>query len=113
MPQELSPQERPAGGQVMVAVSGKAYFACLDPGASSVPTECGFPAPTWRKVGKGSQAVYVLTREQALDMAHHLWTVGDSFAYGDPETRAEGRACLAAAGRVREAIAAASSRGSV
>lgn len=39
------------------AVSGKAYYAALDPRV--------WPAPSFRKVGKGVQAVYLLRQHEA------------------------------------------------
>lgn len=89
------------GDPVTVAISGKAFHAALDPKTSGVPGEEGWPAPTFRKAGKGVQAVYELNRAHAESMEHHLRDVGEGFMAGDdPGTRAEGRACVAAADRI-------------
>lgn len=93
---------------LVVEVSGAAYSAVLDPRATDVPREEGWPVPTSHRRGRGRTLRYHLTRPQAESMAEHLVEVGSNFAtFGDdPETRAEGRACLAAAARVRATIGA-------
>jgi hypothetical protein len=93
---------------VEVRVSGAAYVAALDPHATDVPREAGWPEPTRRRQGRGSTFVYSLTREAAADMADHLATLGECFTFegsvDDPETYREGRACLAAAARIRSTL---------
>lgn len=88
-----------------VTVSGKTYHGALDPHATDVPREEGWPAPTARRRGRGEQFVYELTREQADSMAEHLETLGENFTRytdsEDVEVRAEGRACLKDAKRIR------------
>jgi hypothetical protein len=86
---------------MIIAVSGKAYYAGLDPAATGVPREEGWPEPNWFRHGKGWQLRYSLTREQAVEMADHLQVLGEGLMYGDVETRVEARACLAAAARIR------------
>lgn len=92
-----------------IVICGKAYLAALDPGATSVPDESGWPRPTFQRRGRGTQAVYELTDSQALDMADHLDTLAECFLTGssaadDPDSRAEGRACERMAHRIRTAL---------
>lgn len=94
---------------VIVKVSGKTYWAALDPAATGVPGECGWPAARVRRVGRGQQWQYVLSREAAEQMREHLFTVGVSFVDGadpeDAETCVEGRACLRDAQRIAALLA--------
>lgn len=83
-----------------IVVSGKAYHAACDPKVSSVPTEERWPAPTLRKRGRGVQAVYLATEDDADLIASHLEDVGASLMY-DVSSRAEARACLRDADRIR------------
>jgi hypothetical protein len=90
---------------MIVTVSGKTYYGALDPGATAVPGEEGWPTPSFRRVGKGLQATYDVTPEQAREMASHLQTMSEGFAYGDDaDTRAEGRAFRKDAERIRATL---------
>ena len=83
-----------------LTISGKAYRAACDPNASQVPTEEGWPTPTATRRGKGWQYHYEATAEQADLIESHLRVVGECLLWADPEARAEGRACIAAADRI-------------
>lgn len=87
-----------------ITVSGVAYEAALNPLASGVPREEGWPKPEPRRVGRGLQYRYPFTPELAEQIASHMESVGEGFMYGDPETRAEGRALLRDAARVRRLL---------
>lgn len=90
-----------------ISVSGKTYFAALDPNATAVPAESGWPVPRFRRFGNGVQVSYeVDTIAVARDIAEHLDTMGECFTAGsdDPFSRAEGRACYRDAARIRLAI---------
>lgn len=96
-----------SGTTMTVRVSGKAYYAALDPKATNVPVEEGWPEPRKVRPGRGIQVVYELTPGQTLAMALHLRDVADSLSYGtDSETRVEGRACCAAARQIEDQIEA-------
>lgn len=87
-----------------VAVSGKTYYAVLDPHTTGVPAEIGLPEPTMRRRGRGHQFTYQLTRWQAAEVVDHLETVGYSLAHytdtEDQDSRSEGRACLRDANKI-------------
>ena len=84
-------------------MSGVGYRAAIE--ASSVPREEFWPKPTMRKQGRGVQAVYEGDKNLAELIASHLEEVGESFVIGDDDqTRAEGRACLRDAARIRESL---------
>lgn len=84
-----------------IRVSGKAYWAACDPGASEVPREEGWPVPTCRRVGKGLQFEYPYSPELAEQIASHMQLVGEGLMYGEAETRVEARALLRDARRIR------------
>jgi hypothetical protein len=88
---------------IIVKVSGKTYYGALDPGCTDVPKEEGWPNPTFQRVGRsGLRACYHLTTDQAKEMASHLETMAQGFAFGsDDDTRAEGRAFARDALRIR------------
>lgn len=90
-----------------IRVSGTTFYGALDPnGASEISKEEGWPEPTSRRIGKGSQYCYQLTRKQAEMMVWHLECLADGFAYSDqPETKAEGRKFRADAARIRKQLA--------
>ncbi len=76
-----------------VTVSGKSYSAAIE--VSNVPKEENWPAPTWRRVGRGRQAVYDVDETMAEWIVSHLEDVGRGFVVGDDDlTRAEGRTLL-------------------
>lgn len=78
-----------------LTVSGKTYYACMDPLCSDMAKEVGLPEATASRRGKGTRWTYAnLTSEQWEAVIDHLDCYAISFADGsDPETRAEGRAC--------------------
>lgn len=87
-----------------LVVSGKSFDAACDPSASDVPREEGWPEPEHRRRGKGWQCVYPPSLDLARLIESHMRTVGEGFMYAgpdDPETRAEGRALLRDADRLR------------
>ena len=57
---------------VTVAVPGVVYYDALDPLATDVPREEGWPEPSARRRGRGRQFVYELSPEQAESMADYL-----------------------------------------
>jgi hypothetical protein len=77
-----------------ISVSGRTYYAALDPGATSTPEQHGWPEPTCIPRGRGFQFVYGgLTDEDVADMRWHLETLADIFeAAGDPDSAADARA---------------------
>jgi hypothetical protein len=89
-------QQNSTDRTMRVVVSGKTYYACMDPQCTSVPGENNWPAATIRRVGRGVQADYGdVPLPVVAHMLNHLWTIGPSWAGGDdPETRAEGRAIV-------------------
>lgn len=91
-----------------VTVSGKTFWGCLDPRATDVPREAGWPKPMPRRAGRGTRWTFDMTREQAEELLEHLETVGVSFTQGsdDPDSRAEGRAILRDAQRIRSLLTA-------
>lgn len=91
---------------VSFTLSGKTYYACVDPGCSQVAAEIGLPVPTHRRVGRGDQFVWTdVPTDTALALHDHLVCVGEGFAYGDdPDTRAEGRAIIRDAAKLGKAI---------
>jgi len=92
---------------MIIAVSRTAYYAGLDPHATGVPGELGWPEPTPHPRGRGAEYRYTLPPEQADEMADHLATLGASLMYSsEPDDRAEGRACLTAAIRIRAQVVA-------
>lgn len=91
---------------MIVAVSGRAYYAALDPHITGVPAEIGLPEPSMHKWGRGHEFRYEVTVEQAEEMEDHLLTLGQSLAHGasNQEDRDEGRLVLLAARRIRRAL---------
>lgn len=77
-------------------VSGKTYYACMDPNCTSVPREQDWPSATLVKVGRGLRADYgQVPLSMANAMLDHLWTIGPTWAGGDdPGIRVEGRAIV-------------------
>ena len=71
-------------------VSGRAYFAALDP----MPEGCEWPEPDRRPYGRGHQYTYLLTQAQRDQMASHLMDTAMSLvAEGDATSKLEARAC--------------------
>lgn len=96
-PPTNDPDDRSIESQTMrVIVSGKTYYACMDPQCSSVPGEHDWPTASLKKVGRGIRADYGhVPLSVAKTMLDHLWTIGPSWVGGDdPGTRAEGRAIV-------------------
>ena len=92
-----------------IEVNGKAFFDVLDPLASNVPTEEGWPSPTSRKVGHGRTFTYDVTPEVAELIASHMQVVGEGWAYSDdPDALASSRNLLRQAKRVRDQVSAGS-----
>lgn len=89
-----------------IQVSGKTYFGVLDPRATDVPKEEGWPTPTFARRGRGTTATYDLTREQAEVMADHLRDMAECRLTGsdDVDDHAEGRACAKDALRIQTAL---------
>lgn len=86
-----------------ITLSGKTYSAAIE--VSDVPREEAWPEPTERRVGRGYQYVYDVTIEQAELIVSHVELIGECFVVGDDDyTRAEGRACLRDATRIRKQI---------
>lgn len=94
--------------QFTVTVSGKAYYAALDPLATGVAKENDLPETRVRRVGKGEQHTYPdITRVQAEAIWWQLDCLAEVFSGADvdqPETKAEGRACRTAADRLRKQL---------
>lgn len=91
---------------MQLVVSGKAWTEACNPAWRGTPTEEGWPAPTWRRRGKGHQAVYEVDLRTAHLIADQLRLIGEALAYGDdPDVRADSRACLAAADSADRQIA--------
>ena len=94
--------------RVNFTVAGKAWHNAMDPNATQMPDERGWPAHTRiRRVGRGLQFVYEdVPREVAEDIAWWLWEIGDGWLTGtDPETAADGRSLVRAAESIRQQIA--------
>lgn len=96
-----------------VIVSGKTYFAALDPAATDWEKPAaeggeGGPAPTHtQKVGRGYRFTYDLTPSQAAAMLHRLDCLADCFSDSDiPEARADGRAVRRDAATLRAQVQA-------
>lgn len=90
-----------------VIVSGKTWYGGMDPSATDAPKDGGWPKPEHRRRGRGWQAVYEVTPEIAADMADHLETLADGFAWSDDlDARAEGRSFARDAKKIRETLAA-------
>lgn len=88
---------------MIVTVNGKAYIAAID--GSGVPEEEGWPVPSMRKVGRGFQAVFDVTPEQARLIESHLQDLGETWSgAGVDGGGPDGRACLAAAKSIRDAL---------
>ncbi len=66
---------------MIVHVSDRTYHAALDPAVTGVPTEIGLPRPIMKKVGKGHQFVYDLSKcsnpDVLYDMVTHLDTIAE------------------------------------
>ncbi len=91
---------------MLIKISGKAFFAGLDPLATDAPKEHGWPKPTYRKAGKGAQYIYDVTPEQAKDIRVHLYRLAGGFKYSDSsEAKAEGKAMSKSADRITKALA--------
>lgn len=87
-----------------IAVSGKTYFAALDPLATGAHDE-GLTSTGSRRVGKGRQFLYELDRPHLDALIKRLDAVGTTFLDCDtPDTRAEGRACLADRDKLRRLV---------
>lgn len=91
-------------GAPVLAVSGVSYFGGCDPLISSVPSEEKWPKPEQRRVGRGWRFIYPSDPVLAEQIASHLHVLGQSLLYGDTEARAEGRAMLRDAARIRKAF---------
>lgn len=78
----------------------------LDPACSGMQAEMELPKPTWKKVGKGSQAIYEgVTLEQAEEVAEYLWDRGDTLIGNEePEYRGVHRRAMATAERIRAQV---------
>jgi hypothetical protein len=91
---------------VTVNIPGRAYLACLDPLATGVPEEEGWPEPRIIKRGRLEfSARYELTRYQAYQMMTHMRDFGETLggAGVDDELR-EGPACLRGAYALAKAL---------
>ncbi len=89
-------------------MSGKAWDAACDPRASNVPTEEGWAdcLIEIKRRGRGYTYTYSVNPPTASLIASHLRMLGEGFMYApDPESRAEGRACLVAAERIEGMVA--------
>jgi hypothetical protein len=89
---------------IELRVPGAVFHECFDPMATAVPREEGWPEPERRRVGKGSQFRYRVSREQAEAMLEHARDLGEMWSYGvdDPGI---GRRIARWAERERERIA--------
>jgi hypothetical protein len=73
-----------------LAMPGKVWSDFVE--GSAVSKEEAWPAPTWRKVGHGHQAVYWVTPAQRDQILSHVRMVADALSSGvDPETAADAR----------------------
>lgn len=90
---------------LLVKISGKTFDAALSEDVTDVPREAGWPAPSFRAVGKGTQALYRLYPAQARDMLDHLTRQAATFASaGDDHSTAEARAMRRDAERLAELL---------
>jgi hypothetical protein len=85
--------------EVRITVNGRAYFSCLDPMATGVPGEEGWPEAELRRVGRGYQAVYLCTVVQAKEIAEWLADFGGTLLQltAEEDELREGPACMKAA----------------
>lgn len=69
-----------------LTIPGTIYDDCLDPLATSVPKEAGWPTPKLRRKGLGKQAIYETDEITARCIIQHIANRADDMAYGvDPE----------------------------
>jgi hypothetical protein len=75
------------GGGFSLVVPGSIYRDALDPRATDVPDEAGWPQAVFRRRGSGTQYVYArLSREQVEEIIEHVRDRADGLAYGaDPD----------------------------
>lgn len=73
-----------------VTMSGACFTATLE--TSEFLKENDFPPVTWRRKGKGSQAVWTVTNAQRDALVAHvtlLYECSAGWGLGDPETHAD------------------------
>lgn len=95
---------------MIVAVSGKTYNVALDPQSTGVPAEIRLPRPIMKKVGKGHQYVYDLSKTSnpvvLADMIDHLETIASILTgCSDEDASRDRRAILADLERIRRVAA--------
>jgi hypothetical protein len=92
--------------EITVTVPGRVYEAAIE--GSGVPAEERWPTPDFRVVGRGYQAQYRVTHQQALLIATHLEDLAEGLGAGsaDEDAQRDSRAMAAAAPRVRAQLAA-------
>jgi hypothetical protein len=74
-------------GTLTIKIPGAVYHDALDPLATQIPDESGWPKPTRKRVGRwGSSWTYELTREQTEEMETYLRERAQSLMYAaDPD----------------------------
>lgn len=96
---------------MIVTVSGATYEGCCNPLATGVPEESGWPEPTRRKMGKGSQLRYDVSAELARLMLDHFETMSylnSPDCTDSLDAHVEGRAIARDAARLRAQLGASS-----
>lgn len=85
-----------------VTLPGRVWEDYLDPLASGMQADIGLPAPTWRKVGKGTQAIYSdVTCAQALELVEYLRDRAEMLLTNEePEYRGVHRSAIEASKKI-------------
>lgn len=67
---------------IEIRVPGFIYHECLDPQATDVPREMGWPEASMHRVGRGRQFRYMVTPAQAAEIISHISEMGEAWSYG-------------------------------
>lgn len=89
-----------------LTVPGAVWTDYLDPLASGMQAELGLASPEWRRVGKGSQAVYRdVPVDVAADLAEYLVDRAQTLIGNEePEYRGVHRAAIRVAGKINDLV---------